>query len=233
MQKLGLYQKQHQKLSPQQIQLMKLLQIPTMNIDQRIQEEMEINPVLETGDEYEEDNFGADSPESPVTDEIAENGESEDFREEEEEHLPNDDYELDEYLERYIEDDPSMYKTKSASGGNEEEEKTIPIAVEDSFHEYLEQQLGLLDLKEKNDILIAKQIIGSIDDDGYLRRDPAAITDDLLFAQNIEVSEADVLRLLEKIQRFDPPGIGARTLQECLLLQIRNKIEFHKLLLQS
>lgn len=230
MQKIGLYQKQHQKLSPQQIQLMKLLQIPTMNIDQRIQEEMEINPVLETGDVYEEDNFGADLPETPGTEEFNETAEAEDFREEEEERLPGDDYELDEYLERYIEDDPSMYKTKGESGGNEEEEKTIPIAVENSFHEYLEQQLGLLELKDAKDILVAKQIIGSIDDDGYLRREISAITDDLLFAQNIEVSEADVLRMLDKVQRFDPPGIGARTLQECLLLQIRNKIEHHKLL---
>ena len=217
------------KLSPQQIQLMKLLQIPTMNIDQRIQEEIETNPVLETGDMYEEENFGADAPESPATDEIGENSEADDFLEDVEERLPNEEYELDDYLVDYIEDDPSIYTAKGDTGGGDQEEKTIPIAVENSFHEYLEQQLGLLDLKEKNDILIAKQIIGSIDDDGYLRREISAITDDLLFAQNIEVSEADILSMLEKVQRFDPPGIGARTLQECLLLQIRNKLEFHKL----
>ena len=213
-------------LSPQQIQLMKLLQLPTTALDQRIQEEMEANPVLEAGDEYD-DPYSNDEPVAEAEtdkDEMTEDG-SEDFREEEEVPIREDDYELDEYLERYAEDDPSEYKMKGESRNADEEEKTIPIALEDSFHEFLEQQLGLLDLKSEREIQIAKQIIGSIDEDGYLRREPINICDDLMFGQNIIVEEEEVVAILEKIQRFDPPGIGARTLQECLLIQIRQKIE--------
>lgn len=213
-------------LSPQQIQLMKLLQLPTTALEQRIQEEIEANPVLETGDEYD-DPYSNDEPTAEAEtekDELAEDG-AEDFREEEEVPLREDDYELDEYLERYAEDDPSEYKLKGESRNADEEEKTIPIALENSFHEFLEQQLGLLDLKTEREIQIAKQIIGSIDEDGYLRRDPINICDDLMFGQNIHADEDEVVAILEKIQRFDPPGIGARTLQECLLIQIRQKIE--------
>ena len=100
----------------------------------------------------------------------------------------------------------------------------MPIAVAHSFHEYLEEQLGLLRLNEEEEI-VAHQIIGSIDDDGYLRREPIAIIDDLMFSQNIFTDEAMVRRILAKIQRFDPPGVGARDLQECLLLQIGFSLE--------
>jgi RNA polymerase sigma-54 factor len=219
------YQTLTPSLSPQQIQLMKLLQLPTTALEQRIQEEIEGNPVLETGDEYD-DPYADDTPaESEAEkDDLADDA-SEDFREEEEVPLREDDYELDEYLERYAEDDPSEYKMKGESRNADEDEKTIPIALENSFHEFLEQQMGLLDLKTEREVLIAKQIIGSIDEDGYLRRDPINICDDLMFLQNIHADEKEVLAILEKIQRFDPPGIGARTLQECLLIQIRNKLE--------
>ncbi len=219
------YQTLTPSLSPQQIQLMKLLQLPTTALEQRIQEEIEGNPVLETGDDYD-DPYADETPaESEAEkDDLAEDG-SDDFREEEEIPLREDDYELDEYLERYAEDDPSEYKMKGESRNAEEDEKTIPIALENSFHEFLEQQMGLLDLKTARETIIAKQIIGSIDEDGYLRRDPINICDDLMFLQNIHVEEKEVLVILEKIQRFDPPGIGARTLQECLLIQIRHKLE--------
>ncbi len=213
-------------LSPQQIQLMKLLQLPTTALEQRIQEEMEINPVLEAGDEYE-DPYSTEDPQTDTEsekDELADDT-AEDFREEEEVPLREDDYELDEYLERYAEDDPSEYKTKGESRNTDDDEKTIPIALENSFHEFLEEQLGLLDLKTEREIQIAKQIIGSIDEDGYLRREPVNICDDILFLQNIHTDEKEVVAILEKIQRFDPPGIGARTLQECLLIQIRQKLE--------
>jgi RNA polymerase sigma-54 factor len=227
MLKQGQFLKQQQKLSPQQIQLMKLLQLPTTAIEQRIQEELEANPVLETGEEFEDQYSSTDSGDSEVEDRYSEES-TDDFREEEEVTIREDDYELDEYLERYIEDDPSVYKLKGDSYNPDEEEKTIPIAVENSFHEYLVVQLGMLDLND-HQMQVAKQIIGSIDDDGYLRRDPIAICDDLIFSQNIETDEREVNRLLERIQRFDPPGIGARNLQECLLLQIRHKMEYEDL----
>jgi RNA polymerase sigma-54 factor len=223
----GQFLKQQQKLSPQQIQLMKLLQLPTTALEQRIQEELEANPVLETGEDYEEP-FSSTESESANEDKY-DDEEVSDFREEDEIPIREDDYELDDYLERYAEDDPSQYKTKSEGNSPDEEDRTIPIAVENSFHEYLEEQLGMIDLKDERDMKIALQIIGSIDDDGYLRREIVAITDDLLFSQNIEASEREILQILEKIQRFDPPGIGARNLQECLLLQIRHKIETHNL----
>ena len=119
-------------------------------------------------------------------------------------------------------DDAGSYKLKG-DGYQEEEEKQIPFAVENSFHEYLEQQLGLVDLTDERERSIARQIIGSIDDDGYLRRDPIAIIDDLMFAQNIITTEDEVMQVLKKVQTFDPPGVGARDLRECLLLQLRHK----------
>jgi len=124
-----------------------------------------------------------------------------------------------------MEDDPSSYKLKVNNYSADEEDKTIPIAVEDTFHEYLETQLGMVDLEDERAIKIAQQIIGSIDDDGYLRREPLAIIDDLVFSQNIITNEAEIEYLLKKIQRFDPPGIGSRDLRECLLLQIETKLE--------
>lgn len=225
----GHYLKQQQKLSPQQIQLMKLLQLPTTAIEQRIQEELEANPVLETGEDFEEPFTSTESESEADNEEKYADEAPDDFRDEDESIVREDEFELDDYLEKYIEDDPSVYKLKGENQSPDEEEKTIPIAVENSFHEYLEQQLGMIILKDEREKIIAMQIIGSIDDDGYLRRDTMAITDDLLFAQNIESTQHDVESLLEKIQRFDPPGIGARNLQECLLLQIRQKLEFGNL----
>jgi RNA polymerase sigma-54 factor len=214
-----------QKLSPQQIQLMKLLQLPTMAIEQRIQEELEINPVLEAGDDFE-DQFSA---EGEITAETGEDDPSEDadtdFKEVEEVPLREDDYELDEYLSKYAEDDPNEYIPKGEGRNADEEDKTVPVAVENSFHEYLEQQLGMINLKSEREVLIAKQIIGSIDDDGYLRHELFSIADDLMFSQNIMTDEHEIGLILEKIHRFDPPGIGARTLQECLLIQIKLKLE--------
>lgn len=217
MLKQNLSQKMLQKLSPQQIQLMKLLQIPTASLEQRIKEELEANPALEEGEERDDmldlDNNAADetSPEERLSET------EEDYR--------DDTYELDDYLKEYIEDDPASYKLKANNYSSDEEDKTIPIAVESTFHEYLEQQLGLLELKDEREEAIAMQIIGSIDDDGYLRRDPLSIIDDLMFSQNIFATEEEINVLLEKVQDFDPPGIGARDLQECLLLQLQAKLD--------
>jgi len=188
MLKQSLQQKLLQKLSPQQIQLMKLLQIPTATLDQRIKEELEANPALEEGEEVDElselsksdeENFGNDANSEKESDSIIDPPEPEEPKREEE-------FELDDYLTDYIEDDPSSYKLKANNYSTDDEEKTIPIAVEDTFHEYLEQQLGMLDLEDERQVKIAKQIIGSIDDDGYLRRDPSSIIDDLMFAQNVK-----------------------------------------------
>ena len=218
MLKQNLSQRLLQKLSPQQIQLMKLLQIPTATLEQRIKEELEANPVLEEGEDRDE------------LLEVAKKNDEEEMKEEkegDEEIVREDEFELDDYLTEYIEDDPSSYKLKANNFSAEEEDKSIPIAVEDTFHEYLEQQLGMLELKDDRELIIAKQIIGSIDDDGYLRREPEAIIDDLIFSQNINAKEEEIVSLLKRIQRFDPPGIGSRDLQECLLLQLeyRNKTE--------
>ena len=223
-----------QKLSPQQIQLMKLLQIPTVALDQRVKEELEANPALEeseetegenetTPDEYEEIDAGFSK-----TDE-----EGGDSKEEPEEVIRDDEFELDDYLTDYMEEDPVSYKLRIDNYSPDEEEKTIPIAVESSFHEYLEHQLGLLNLKDDREISITKQLIGSIDDDGYLRREPVAIIDDLMFSQNIEATEEEITKLMKKVQCFDPPGTGARNLQECLHLQLQFKYDNEKLGLEE
>ncbi|MEQ8706699.1 MAG: RNA polymerase factor sigma-54 [Phaeodactylibacter sp.] len=205
MLKQSLSQKMLQKLSPQQIQLMKLLQIPTATLEQRIKEELEANPALEEGEERDD-----------MAD-LTEDQESEVYEDEP--------YELDDYLNEYIEDDPTTYKTQTNNYSVDEEEKTVPIAVEYSFHEYLEEQVGLMQLEDERKEAIALQIVGSIDEDGYLRREPDAIIDDLMFSQNIFASEEEILALLKQIQRFEPPGIGAKDLQECLVIQLEMKAE--------
>ncbi|MFN4253412.1 MAG: RNA polymerase factor sigma-54 [Saprospiraceae bacterium] len=249
-------QKMLQKLSPQQIQLMKLLQIPTATLEQRIQEELEANPALEEGDEsadlmagisemdmgdmdaayYDREQKAESGEASDVSDDSSESAASEDMMDEMERDtvddygdednmvLGDDSFELDDYLVDFIEDDPATYKLKGDSYSGDEEEKTVPIAVENTFHEYLEEQLSLLDIKDDRERAIAIQVIGSIDDDGYLRRDPSAMVDDLLFSQNITTTEKEVLQVVQKIQQFDPPGIGARDLRECLLIQLRQKL---------
>jgi len=207
-----------QRLSPQQIQLMKLLQIPTATLEQRIQEELEANPALDRPDNSEESQQDNGRSADDRNDTPGEANESEEPARDEQ-------LELDEYFQNYIEEDPAAYKYKANHYSADEEEKTIPIAVESTFHEYLIEQLGLTDLKGERELEIAKQIIGSIDDDGYLRRDPMSIQDDLLFSRNINATEEEINYLLGEVQRFDPPGIGARDLRECLVLQLRPKIE--------
>lgn len=204
MLKQSLSQKLLQKLSPQQIQLMKLLQVPTVSLEQRIKEELEINPALEEG--------GGESEVLPNETQPTEERSSEEF-------------EFDDYLRDYMDDDPTSYKQRTNNYGADEEERTIPVAVENTFSEHLEQQLRMVDLESEEEMAIAQQIIGSIDDDGYLRRDTSSIRDDLMFSQNIFVQESEIEQVLSKIQQFDPPGIAARDLQECLLIQLRQKLE--------
>jgi RNA polymerase sigma-54 factor len=199
-----LEQKLQQKLSPQQIQLMKLLQVPTALLDQRIKEEMEINPALDTGPEEETARDNEQNEDD--TDEVAEVGEEEEI-------------DLTEYLS---DDDQADYKLKDTNYPDPDEYRTIPIKVVETFHEYLLKQLGMLELNERLDI-IGKQLIGSIGDDGYLRRDLESIIDDLAFSQNVFSNTEEVEEVLSQIQEFDPPGIGATNLRECLLLQLERK----------
>lgn len=207
----ALQQKQLQKLSPQQIQLMKLLQIPTANLEERIKEEMEENPALETNDDNYEEEY---------------NNEMEDRNNDD----GDDDYEMDGGEEQYDnidiseyvhegDDEVGDYKTRDDNYGQAEEKQSVPFKLESNFHDTVVDQLGMLSLKG-DDQVIAEQIVGSLDDDGYLRRDITSIVDDLAFRQNIDTTEANVERIIKMIQKFEPAGICARDLRECLILQL-------------
>ena len=211
MLKQHLQQKLLQKLSPQQIQFIKLLQVPTVALDTRIKEELEENPALEDSSlmtldepkgEYDDlqddrDNFDGDGGEETGMDE----------------------FNVDDYLQ---DDNTNDYSTSYSNGDDEEDKKETPIAIETTFFESLQQQLDLVPLSDQ-DFIIGKQIIGSLDDDGYLRRPITSMIDDLAFSQNVMVEEEDVLEMLKLIQSFDPAGIAARDLQECLTLQLKKK----------
>jgi RNA polymerase sigma-54 factor len=205
-------QKLLQKLSPQQIQLMKLLQVPTANLEERIKEEIEENPALEMDAEAESDEYDINGDDQQDT---------EDRNEEEYESDEQEAPDINEYL---LDDDGEIadYKTRDDHYPEMGDDKVIPIRAEISFQEHLMNQLGLLELDKRN-TTIAEQIIGSLDDDGYLRSDVSSLVDDMAFRQGLEVSEKVVNDLLLQIQQFDPPGIAARSLQECLLLQLKRK----------
>jgi RNA polymerase sigma-54 factor len=198
-------QKLLQKLSPQQIQLMKLLQLPTIALEQRIKEEMELNPALEEGSEDDED----------PKDEF----ENEEFEEATPEDNQRDDFALTDYMD---DDEGASYKLKANNTSPDDERKEIPFSVGLTFQDMLESQLGMKNLDDR-EYQIADYLIGNIDDDGYLRRDLSSIVDDIAFSQNISTTEEELLELLKVIQDFDPAGVGARDLQECLLIQLRRK----------
>lgn len=202
MLKQKLQQKLLQKLSPQQIQMIKLLEIPTMQLEQRIKKELEENPALEEGNESD-----GDMPET-----------EEEFREEEK------DKDQEEFtIEDYIEDDeiPS-YKLNTMNYSKDDKREEIPFSTGSTFHDYLESQLGLRPLSERQQTL-ALYVLGNIDDDGYLRRRLDAIADDIAFTLNITTNEIELIEILRIIQDFDPVGVGARSLQECLILQMESK----------
>ncbi|MBS1585743.1 MAG: RNA polymerase factor sigma-54 [Bacteroidetes bacterium] len=210
MLKQSQHQRLLQKLSPQQIQLMKLLQVPTANLEERIKEELEENPALEVGNEDNlPDEYNLDDN---ATDEFESDGE--------EVELSNDTAEkvdLDDFLRHEDDEGGGDYGDYY---GDAEEKQSTPVSVETSFHEYLLDQLGMLELDDRSHA-IAEQIIGSFDEDGYLRREPTSIVDDLAFGRNINTNMDEVMDILISIQQFDPPGVGAWTLQECLLLQLK------------
>lgn len=197
MQKLGLSQSLQQKLSPQQIQFIKLLQVPTAELENRIEEELEINPALEEGEDQEPP---------------ADTNNEEDTREEAS--ASEEEIDIKDYLR---DDDYSGYKMQG--DGDDDEDREMPIPGATSLHEQLMSQLDFLGLDERQ-YAIGKQLVGSIESDGYIRRDLEAIVNDLAFSQGVETNFEEVETVLKRIQTFDPPGIAARTLQECLLLQL-------------
>ena len=210
----SLQQKLLQKLSPQQIQLMKLLQIPTANLEERIKEELEENPALEVSEDNHDDSFNEDAGDEfdNVDDEFDVDGSQDEYE----------NIDLSEYVSDN-DDDVAEYKMRDDNYPELEDKQVMPYKIESSFHETLIDQLGMLSLDEIN-FKIAEQIVGSLDDDGYLRRELSSIVDDLAFRQNIDASEELVESLIKKIQQFDPPGICARNLQECLLLQLNRQL---------
>ncbi|PRY10978.1 RNA polymerase RpoN-/SigL-like sigma 54 subunit [Pontibacter ummariensis] len=203
MQRLDLRQLLSQKLSPQQIQFIKLLQIPTAELEARIKEELEVNPALEEGREEASDEYS----------------ESDDY-DSDEDYGKDDDVDLNDYLN---DDEISGYKMQGDRGGDDED-KEMPIAMTSTLTDSLMDQLGFLNLDDKK-YSIGMQLIGSIDHDGYIRRDLSAIVNDLAFSQNIETNEEEVEQVLHLIQTFDPAGIAARDLPECLLLQLERRDE--------
>ena len=210
----GLYQKQLQKLSPQQIQLMKLLQVPTAQLEERIKEEIEENPALEEAEDGHESEYEEAKDEFSVGD-----GEETEM-----------DGSVDEYdsidISEYVkdgDDEVGDYKLRDSNYPEIDENRVIPIKVERGFNELMLEQLGMLTINEHQK-KVALQIIGNLDDDGYLRREFSAIVDDLAFRQNISTTEEEIAELVLQIQQFDPPGIAARNLQECLLLQLERKL---------
>lgn len=206
-----LQQKLLQRLSPQQIQLMKLLQVPTANLETRIKEELEENPALELEpDRFEDRNESTDEFESEDSFEEPD-GSTDDY----------DNVNLSDYVQDE-DDEGGDYKLKDENYPEFSEEKQLPIRSGTSFYDTLSDQLGLLNL-QGDQLVIAEQVVGSIDEDGYLRRETSAMVDDLAFRQNVMASEAEVEEIIALIQQFDPPGVAARSLSECLLLQLRRK----------
>ncbi|NQY08906.1 MAG: RNA polymerase factor sigma-54 [Flavobacteriales bacterium] len=193
----SLNQKLLQKLSPQQIQLMKLLQVPVTSLEERIKEEMEENPALEEGKEEEVIDADDDAEDT------------------------DDEFDLTDYIS---DDETPSYKLSAKNTGPDQEDKSIPISVGKSFQEVLMTQLGMRNLSDDEELL-AQHLVGNIDDDGYIRRELESIVDDIAFSLNVTTTFEELERLLFVIQEFDPAGVGARDLQECLLIQIRKKIK--------
>jgi RNA polymerase sigma-54 factor len=211
MLKQSLQQKMLQKLSPQQIQLMKLLQVPTIMLEQRIKEELEINPALEEGPEDYDENNSSEADDIPSNNDEFENERNQDNS--------RDDFDFDLY---FADDEVPSYKLNANNTSPDEEKKDIPFSIGTTLQDNLYAQIGLKDFDEK-EYAIAETIVGNIDDDGYLRREISALVDDLAFTQNVNCTEKEVLEVLKEVQDFEPAGVGARDLQECLLIQLKRK----------
>ena len=206
MLKQQLRQQLQQKLSPQQIQVIRLLELPAIELEEKVKHELEENPALEEGKEMPDEFDQADGEIGENSDSMTENNEGED------------DLSLGDYL---TEDDIPDYKLQEIRDKSTKKED-IPFSVSESLNEFLLQQLGFRNLPDK-EMKIAEYIIGNIDDDGYLRRDLGAIADDLMFQAGLDISEKNVENILKMIQDFEPTGVGARNLQECLCIQLQKK----------
>lgn len=211
MLKQQLQQKLQQKLSPAQIQVIKMLEVPTLELEERIRQELEENPALEEGADSEsntdefDDEYGND-----------EGGN-------------NDDFDPDEYM---MDDDIPDYKLKANNTSKDDKREDIPFSAGMTFHENLIDQLGLLDLSEHQQLL-AEYVIGNIDDEGYLRRTAESMVDDIVFQAGIQTTDEEMLQIIELVKQFDPAGIGATTLQECLLLQLQRKKQTAEVILAA
>ena len=200
MLKQQLQQKLQQKLSPAQIQVIKMLEVPTLELEERIRQELEENPALEEGAETDSDTENED-------DFSLEDGGN------------NDDIDLDEYM---ADDDIPDYKLKANNTSKDDKYEEIPFSVGMTFHEFLIDQVGLLQLSEK-DRLLTEYVIGNIDDEGYLRRTAEAMVDDIVFQAGVQTADDEMYRIISLVRQFDPAGVGATNLQDCLTLQLERK----------
>lgn len=203
MLKQQLQQKLQQKLSPAQIQVIKMLEVPTLELEERIRQELEENPALEEGADLN-----------------SENDDNEDFNSDID-GGNNDDFDPEEYT---YDDDIPDYKLKVNNTSKDDKREDIPFSVGMTFHDFLIDQLGLLNLSE-NEHLLAEYVIGNIDDEGYLRREPEAMVDDIVFNSGIHTTDEEMYRIIALIRDFDPAGVAATNLQDCLLLQLARKPE--------
>jgi RNA polymerase sigma-54 factor len=201
MLKQSLQQKISQKLSPQQIKLMKLIQLPTIELEQKVKEELEENPAIEEVIDIEAD------------------VEIDLFDSREEQSRDGDDVNIDEYLS---DDEIPRYRLAANNVSADQDDNSVPLAMGVSSLDFLEQQLSLLYL-DNHKFQIGMFLIGCVNDEGYIRRDVLSIVDDLAFSQGLETNKDEVLEVLKAVQNLDPPGIGARSLQECILLQLERK----------
>lgn len=198
MLKQQLQQKLQQKLSPAQIQVIKMLEVPTLELEERIRQELEENPALEEGAEIEAsemDDFNADDEGS------------------------NEEINFDEYM---ADDDIPDYKLKANNTSKDDKHEDIPFSAGMTFHEYLIDQIGLLPLTE-HERMLTEYVIGNIDEEGYLRRTAEAMVDDIVFQAGLQTSDEEMERIIEQVQQLDPAGVCATNLQQCLLLQLQRK----------
>lgn len=196
-----LEQKLQQKLSPAQIQVIKMLEVPTLELEERIRQELEENPALEEGrEESETDN--------EFDDDLNDDGGN------------NDDMDLEEYM---VDDDIPDYRLKANNTSKDDKKEDIPFSIGNTFHENLIEQLGLQQISE-HERLLAEYVIGNIDEEGYLRRTVESMVDDIVFHAGVHTTDEEMMDIVSMIQEFDPPGVGATDLQECLKLQLERKI---------
>jgi len=194
-----------QKLSPQQIQLMKLIQLPTQAFEQRLKQELEENPALESGKE-ETENLNDEFEDVYDNDSDSETIDTEDIN-------------IDDYLS---DDEIPDYRTQANNYSADDDEKSVPYAAGTTFNQYLINQLNTVYLSDE-EWAIAEFLVGSIDESGYIRRPITDILDDLAFTQNVYTDEETIERVLSIVQELDPPGVAARSLEECLVIQLKRK----------